>query len=197
MILAGLPVWAWTLIGIVIAIILICLIILIWWIKASNKLKRFSIKVDESASGIDVALTKRFDLLTKEIEVVKGYAKFEAETLINVINARKGINPEELNLSEKEQYNEELNSLSKDINILVERYPDLKTNENYLSLQATLADCEETLQGARRVYNSNVSIFNQSIAVFPTSLVAKHMKLVDKLFFQAESSKRQDVKIDL
>jgi len=197
MILAGLPVWAWTLVGIVIAIILICLIILIWWIKASNKLKRFSIKVDESASGIDVALTKRFDLLTKEIEVVKGYAKFEAETLINVINERKGINPEELNLSEKEQYNEQLNSLSKDINILVERYPDLKTNENYLSLQATIADCEETLQGARRVYNANVSIFNQSIAVFPTSLVAKHMKLVDKLFFQAESSKRQDVKIDL
>ena len=79
--------------GIVIALIVIAVVLVIavvcilsWWINAANRLRREQVKIDEAASGIDVALTKRFDLLTKEVAVVKGYAKHESETLANVIS---------------------------------------------------------------------------------------------------------------
>ena len=74
---------------IVIAIVVIILIFVIWCISISNKLNRTVIKIDESLSGIDIALAKRYDVLTKMIEVVKGYVKHEKETLFAVINLRK------------------------------------------------------------------------------------------------------------
>ena len=84
--------------GIVIALIVIAVVLVIavvcilsWWINAANRLRREQVKIDEAASGIDVALTKRFDLLTKEVAVVKGYAKHESETLANVISMDRSI----------------------------------------------------------------------------------------------------------
>ena len=73
---------------ILIAIIVILFIIAIWYISTSNKLNRAIVKIDESLSGIDVALTKRYDVLTKMIDVVKSYAKHEKDTLFEVINLR-------------------------------------------------------------------------------------------------------------
>ena len=73
----------------IIMIIIIAIIIFIWYISNYNKIKRANIKVSESVSGIDVALTKRYDVLTKMVEVVKGYSKHENETLLNVVELRK------------------------------------------------------------------------------------------------------------
>lgn len=74
--------------GIVAFVLLVCLL---WYISVYNDLKRASIKVDESDSGIDVALTKRYDVLTKMVEVVKEYVKHERETLFEVINLKKDV----------------------------------------------------------------------------------------------------------
>ena len=117
------------------------LIILAWYISVSNKLNRTVVKIDESLSGIDVALTKRYDVLTKMIDVVKAYAKHEKETLFEVINLRKDMTIQEIN-----DANKAMDENFKRINIVAENYPELKSSENYKTLQQSIADVEEHLQ---------------------------------------------------
>ena len=176
-------------IGIIVAIVLI---ILIWIISSSNKLNRTIVKIEEADSGIDVALTKRYDVLTKMIDVVKSYAKHEKDTIFEVVELREG-----MSTAEKTEVNNKMSANMEKINILAENYPDLRSSENFNTLQKAIADTEEHLQAARRMYNSNVSIFNQMIVTFPISMVANSKGLVKKDFFEAEDVKKEDVKIDL
>lgn len=79
----------------------------------------------------------------------------------------------------------------KKINIVAERYPELKSSENYKTLQQSIADVEEHLQAARRFYNSNVSLYNQLLVSFPTSSVASMKGMTKKDFFEADESKKK------
>ena len=88
------------LIGVLVALVVIGLIFVIWYISTSNELKRLEQSVEESESGIDVALAKRYDSLTKMLDTTKGYAKHEAETLSNVIKWRNGL-PKDATLEDK------------------------------------------------------------------------------------------------
>ena len=185
-------------IGIVVAavIVLVFIIIVAWYISTMNWFRRTKVKVDEANSGIDVALAKRYDLLTKALAAVKGYAKHEAETLSKVIGMRTG-SIKELSLDEKSKLNAELSQVQRGINVVVEQYPQLKADTQFTLLQNQTADCEEQLQAARRVYNSNVSIFNQKRVTFPSSIVANRIGFTSDLeFFKADEEKRQDVKFD-
>ena len=83
------------------------------------------------------------------------------------------------------------------INIVAENYPELKSSENYKTLQQSIVEVEEHLQAARRLYNSNVSIYNQMIVSFPISIIAKSKGMVKKDFFEADETKKEDVKIKL
>lgn len=176
-------------IGIVVAVLLI---LVIWYISTSNKLNRSVVKIDEATSGIDVALEKRYDVLTKMIDVVKGYAKHEKETLFEVIKLREG-----MSMKERNEANSAMDESFKKINVLAESYPELKSSENYKTLQQSIADVEEHLQAARRLYNSNVSSYNQLLVSFPASIVAKNKGMVKEDFFEANEAKKEDVKIDL
>lgn len=178
--------------AILIVVGIIVLIIVGWYISTSNKLNRAVVKIDESLSGIDVALTKRYDVLTKMMDVVKAYAKHEKETLFEVINLRK-----DMTIQEKNEANKAMDENMKKINVVAESYPELKSSENYKTLQQSIADVEEHLQAARRLYNSNVSLYNQLLVTFPTSSIAKNKGMTKKDFFEAETIKKEDVKIDL
>ena len=182
---------------VVVAVVVIAFIAIVaWYITTMNWFRQTKVKVDEANSGIDVALTKRYDLLTKALAAVKGYAKHEAETLSKVIGMRSG-NINELSLDEKSKLNAELSEVQRGINVVVEQYPQLKADTQFTLLQNQTADCEEQLQAARRVYNSNVSIFNQKRVTFPDSIVAKRIGFTKDLeFFKAEEEKRQDVKFE-
>lgn len=173
-------------------VLIIVAVVIFWVIYVSNKLNKLIVKIDESLSGIDVALTKRYDVLTKMIEVVKGYAKHEKETLFEVVKLR-----DNMSLKEKSDANQVMDENFKKINVLVENYPELKASENYKTLQLSISDVEEHLQAARRLYNSNVSLYNQQIVIFPNSLVAGAKGMGKRDFFEAESSKKEDVKIEL
>jgi len=174
----------------IIVIVIVLLLIIGWIIGTSNKLNRTIVKIDEADAGIDVALTKRYDALTKLIEVVKGYAKHEKETLFEVVSIRQG-----MTIEEKNKANHIMDENMHKAEFLIEEYPDLKASENFLDLQATIVDVEEHLQAARRLYNSNISTFNQMIVTFPTSIIAKSKGLVKKDFFEAEEKKKEDVEI--
>ena len=176
---------------IIIALVIV-IIAFIWYIMISNKFNRYIVKIDEADSGIDIALTKRYDVLNKMIDVVKSYTKHEKETLFEIINLRKN-----MTLEEKNEANQKISKNLEKINLLVESYPELKASETYTTLQRSIIEVEEHLQAARRVYNSNVSAYNQMVVSFPSSLIAKQKALIKKEFFEAEETKKADIKINL
>lgn len=183
-----------TVVTIIIVVAILVVIPLFWYIGTMNSLRQLEVKVEEAESGIDVALTKRFDVLTKMVNAVKGYAKHEAETFENVTKWRQGL-PKELTLEQKQEFMAKMDNVSRSINVAVEAYPELKAEKSFLNLQRTITDVEEHLQAARRLYNSNVSTINSRIVTFPTSIVAGMINMAKKDFFEAEESKREDVEI--
>ncbi|CCY79367.1 putative uncharacterized protein [Mycoplasma sp. CAG:877] len=176
---------------IIIVVAIVVVILVGWYIGTSNKLNRAVVKIEEADSGIDVALTKRYDALTKMLEITKGYAKHEKETLGEVINLRKG-----MSIAEKQDANNKMTETFGKINVLAEAYPELKSSENFKTLQLSVADVEEHLQAARRLYNANISSYNQEIVSFPTSIVAGMKGFVKKEFFEADEAKKEDVKME-
>ena len=89
-----------------------------------------------------------------------------------------------------------MTSVAKQLSVVVEQYPTLKADTQFTAIQNHIADVEEQLQAARRLYNANVSRYNQAIIVFPASIVANAAHLTKRDFFEAEETKREDVKIE-
>lgn len=176
---------------VVLALVLILFILaVIWIIRTRNFFARLIVKIGEAESGIDIALTKRYDILTKLLDVTKGYAEHEKEILTQTAALRSGST-----LKEKEEYNSALNEAFRRINVVAENYPSLTADRSFKELQMSISDVEEHLQAARRAYNGNVSIFNQKLITFPSNIIADSMGLEPVDFFQAEEDKRQDVKM--
>ena len=176
-------------------IILFCILIsVLWWIKASNSFKKMNVKIEEATSGIDVALTKRFDLLTKMVQAVKGAMVHEKETLTQIVQMR--LPKPNASISEKAIFSNKLGDGFDKLNVTLENYPNLKAASNVTELQKGVIEVEENLQAARRLYNSNVSYYNQKLITFPNNVVARKMGLSKAEFFEAEERKKQDVNID-
>lgn len=179
---------------ILVVLIVLVLIVALWYISTLNTIRKMVVKIDESESSIDIALTKRFDLLTKLFQSVKGYMKHEQETLAKVVAMRQP--GAHASMSEKQEFADEVSRGLQAINVVVERYPDLKASANMLQLQDQTTEVEENLQATRRVYNSNVSHYNQFIVVFPKSIVANRGGYQKRDFFEAEAAKREDVSFE-
>ncbi len=171
-------------------VILVALLVLVWYISTLNSLRTMVVKIDEAESGIDVALTKRCDVIGKMLDSCRGYMQHESETLREVIKMRQG-----MTVSEKAELVNKLGEVQDKISFTAEAYPELRSSETFVMLQKSILDVEEHLQASRRVYNSAVSAYNQKIVVFPASIVANGAKMTAKDFFEAESKAREDVKI--
>jgi LemA protein len=184
---------------IVIAVLLILAIVVIaWWISTSNKLVRVKNKVEEAWATIDVYLKKRYDLIPNLVETVKGYAKYEGDTLEKVVQARniagKAVTSEE----KISAANNLSNSLRTFLNVVAENYPDLKANTNFLDLQNQLKNIEGELESSRRYYNGTVKSFNTLIEIFPSCIVAKNKgeDYKKRPYFELDSiEERQNVKV--
>ena len=179
--------------GMIIAIVvgLFLVMVTIWYISTINHFARLAVKITESDSGIDVALTKRFDSLTKMLDVTKAYAKHESETLEKLVKLRSG-----MSMAERSEANNRMDELAGRINVLAENYPQLRSSENFRALQRSIAEAEEHLQASRRIYNMNVSSFNQFLASWPASMVGNYRGYGSKEFFVAEEAKKSDVKME-
>ncbi len=169
-------------------LLLIALIAVLWAVKTSNNIKRMEIKVDEAFSGIEVALTKRYDMLTKMLDVCRGFMKHESELFSKVISLRRG-----MSLGEMGEADREMGELTGRLFAVAENYPELRSAQVFAELQQGVHDAEEHLQAARRLYNASVSSYNAAIAVFPDSLLARGRS--PREFFEAEDAKREDVKV--
>ena len=172
----------------VIVILIVALVIAIWCINTVNGFKKKEIRVEEGLSGVEVALTKRYDMLTKMLDTAKGYMAHENELFAKVIELRRGMSVAEMNAAAQQ-----MDTLSGTFFAVAEGYPELRSSDVFVELQRGIRDAEEHLQAARRLYNSSVTAYNTAIAMFPAKLLAGSRQ--PKEFFAADASKREDVKM--
>lgn len=170
---------------------IIFLIILGNYIGTFNILKKYKLKISEALSGIDVALSKRYNVITNLVEVVKGYTKHEKEVLLSVIKFRNN-----MSLNELKNINSSLDETMNKINVIIEKYPDIKANENFLNLQKAIIDSEEHLSASRRAYNANVSLYNEKVITFPSLIVAKIHGFKEEEYFKVDE-KEKEAKVNL
>ena len=182
----------------IIALVIVLIAVVGWWISTNNALVRLKNKVEEAWATIDVYLKKRFDLIPNLVETVKGYASHETQTLEKVIAARNIAGKATTGEARIAAENQLSSSLRTFLNVVSESYPELKANTNFLDLQNQLKQIEGELEGARRYYNGNVKAFNTKIELFPSSIVAKRMgeEYKKRPYFELDSAEeRQNVKV--
>jgi LemA protein len=155
------------------------------------------IELEEAVSAqwaqVENAYQRRSDLIPNLVNTVKGYADFEQETLTQVIEARSkatsiNVNPENLDASSIEQFQQAQEGLSSALSrlmVVVERYPELKANQNFLDLQAQLEGTENRIAVERRKFNDATRNYNQYIRKFPQLIVASIFGFDKKEYFEA------------
>ena len=161
-----------------------------------NRLNRELTKVNEADSGIDVQLTQRVEMINKLVDATRQSMEYEAK-LLKQVTAMRSQNINDLSMEKKTSLNNKIDQLQRAINVQLEAYPQLTATQNIQSLQKAIKDVEENLAAARRIYNSNASIFNQDILVYPTNVAAVEMDLSSKPYFEASEAQKVDPKIDL
>lgn len=162
-----------------------------------NSLVTLKQRIKEAWADIDVQLKRRYDLIPNLVNTVKGSASFETSTLEKIVEARS----KAMGAGTTKEHAEAENMLSgalKSIFALAESYPDLKSNQNYLSLQSELSDTENKIQAARRFYNSNVMAYNTKIQTVPSNIVARMFSFTEAEFFElaeTEQAARNPVQV--
>ena len=184
------------------AIPLILLLILVgmivvagfWLMSAYNGLVVLRQAVKNAWAQIDVQLKRRHDLIPNLVNTVKGYAAHEKETFERVINARaratSATSPAEVIKAEGE-----LSSALARLLAVSEAYPELKANQNFLSLQEELTSTENRVAYARQFYNDNVTKLNTQIQTFPTVVIAGMFGFKEEPFFETPSEEKEAPKV--
>ena len=170
---------------------IIVIILAVWIIITNNGLIRKRNKVEEARSGIEVALTKRYDMLTKLLDVAKNYARHEEKIFSTVIKLRQG-----MSLEEMQEADESMNQMTNSLAAMAEAYPQLSADTVFKELQVGIRDAEDQLQAARRVYNANVTSLNNAIEMFPSSIIAGMKKMTKNELYRAEAVHHSDVKMN-
>lgn len=173
-------------------------LIAVYAVGIFNRLVALKNRVQEAWSDIDVQMKRRYDLIPNLVETVKGYAAHEQTTLEKVIAARNAAMSDTGDPAHRAQTQGMLQSALKSLFALAESYPELKANQNFLSLQSQLAEIEEDIQKARRYYNGSVRDFNNVIEQFPSNVVAGRFDFQQALFFEldpAQSAAREPVAV--
>lgn len=173
-------------------IVIVILVILV--AGAYNGLVASRNRVKDQWSQIDVQLKKRADLIPNIVETVKGYAKHEKETLEDVVKARNALNTASTVEDEMKANNQITGALNK-LFALSEAYPELKANENFMSLQRDLKDIEDKISYARQFYNDNVMVYQNKLEMFPSNIVASIFRFKPEPFFAANEKERENVQV--
>ena len=144
--------------------------------------------VDNELANVDVYLERRADLIPNLVNTVKEYAAHEEKVIDNVTSAREKLLGAK-SVEEKAQANSELDKAIDALMVVVENYPDLKANTNFINLQDELAGTENRIATARRDYNSAVKSYNSLIIKFPNNIIASMFNLDKAEYFKADTEK--------
>jgi LemA protein len=168
-------------------ILAVVAVLVLWAIVSYNSFVVFVNRVKDAWSDIDVQLKRRYDLIPNLVNTVKGYATHESGVFEKVTEARAQAmgagTPAEKGAAENN-----LAGALKSVFAISEAYPELKANQNFLSLQAELSDTENKIQAARRFYNGNVRDLNIKIESFPGNLIAGIFHFEKREFFQLDEN---------
>lgn len=165
-------------------------VFLLWAVSAYNGLVRLRNHVKNGWSQIDVQLKRRHDLVPNLVETVKGYAGHEKETLERVMKARSNALGAHTT-AEASRYEGELSQALGRLMMVVEQYPNLKANENFLSLQEELTSTENKISFSRQYYNDTVMHYNNKIQSLPTNLIAAIGGFAEEEFFELEDKQER------
>ncbi len=167
-------------------------LVIIWLVLIYNRLVSLKNQLKEAWSDIEVQLKRRYNLIPNLIETVKGYAAHEKNVFEEVTKARtEALNAE--SIKQKAEAENALSNTLKSLFAVAENYPQLKANENFLSLQSDLTDTEDKIQAARRFYNGIVRDYNIALQKFPNNLVASSFGFKPAEFFEIENKEEKQV----
>jgi LemA protein len=156
-----------------------------------NSLVRLRNQVDNAWSQIDVQLKRRHDLIPNLVETARGYMKHERETFEAITKAR-GAAMGAKTVSEAGQAEGQLAEALSKFMLVVENYPDLKANQNFLALQEELTGTENKIAFARQNYNDQVLFYNNRTQMFPSSVVAGMFAFTKRDFFEVETAAERE-----
>jgi LemA protein len=177
-----------------IVILVVVVLLVLYVIAVYNGLVRLRNRVENAWAQIDVQLKRRLDLIPNLVETVKGYAAHERQTLDAVVQARNaGISAQ--GPQQEAAADNQITGALRQLFALSEAYPDLKANQNFLSLQEELTATEGRVAYARQFYNDSVLNYNTKIQSFPAVLLAGPMKLKEREYFEAEEGAREAPKV--
>ena len=177
-------------------VVAVVAVLVLWLVWIFNRLVSLRTRVDNGWSQIDVQLRRRADLIPNLVETVKGYAAHERELFEEVTQARARSMGAQ-GVTEQAAAENQLTAGLRQLLAVVEAYPDLKANENFLALQEELIGTESKIAYARQFYNDQVMRLNTSIQSFPSSLVARAFGFEERPFFEIDDPARGPVQVEL
>ncbi len=177
-----------------IIIIALVAIVAIWGVSGYNGLVKLDENVNNQWANVETQYQRRADLIPNLVNTVKGYAQYEQETLEKVIEARSKasqvtVDPSNMTAEQIQQYQaaqSEVTSALGRLLVTVERYPDLKANQNFLELQAQLEGTENRINVARKDFNDTAKAYNAKMRQFPTNILASIFSFTAKAYFEAQ-----------
>lgn len=181
---------------IIIAVVALFVIIIYSNIKGTyNTIVTYEENISGKWAQVTTDYQRRLDLIPNLVSTVKGYADFEKETLTDVIEARAkatsvNVSADNLNPAMFQQFQEAQQGLSSSLSkllVTVERYPELKANQNFLELQAQLEGTENRIANSRRKFNESTQLFNTYIKTFPRNIYANIFGFEKKAYFEADA----------
>ncbi len=181
----------------VIIIVIVVVVIALVFVVGYNGLVRLRNRIDSAWSQIGVQLERRHDLIPNLVETVKGYAAHERETLEGVVQARNAaIQAKDTGPEQQAQAENMLTGALRQLFALAEAYPDLKANQNFLSLQEELTATEDRIAYARQFYNDSVMKYDNKIQTIPSNLIAGMFNFTPRQYFQAEQGATEVPKVE-
>lgn len=175
-----------------------------WGKGFNNTAVNLNENVKEAWGNVQTSYQRRNDLIGNLVNTVKGAADFEKSTLEAVIKARSEatkttIDPSNITPEQLSAFNQAQGGLSSALSrllVTVEKYPDLKANENFLKLQDELTSTENTIQTARTRYNEKIKPYNVHVNTFPNTILARFLNFDEKPYFDAEAGAEKPVEVD-
>ncbi len=172
-----------------IAVIAIIAVIVLWAISTQRKLVVLDENISNAMSQIGVQLSSRFDALTALLDLAKGYAKHESETLIETIKSRRSVitaksTPNDV-LRQEGIISEALGRIA----MVTEQYPDLKANQNYIKTMEAVETFENMVRTSRLIYNDSVTKLNREIRMFPVSMIAGMLGFRQREYLEEQAAK--------
>jgi LemA protein len=177
-------IWLWVVLGIVGLLVIVAVVSFNRFVAQRNLIRN-------AWANIDTELRRRYDLIPNLVESVKGYAAHERGVFEEVARTRSAAAAATGSPQEQAAAEGPFVQALRQLFAVAENYPDLKANQNFLSLQQELANTEDRIQAARRFYNNNVQGYNRRVQSFPSMIMARLGNFTPEQFFEVEEAIRE------